>query len=441
MSASHPTEQQVESREERGEYRPKLLFLAYYFPPLNSSGCVRTWNIAKYLARSGWDVTVVTPDPSLWRKINDQNQVDADLFQEGIHRIPTGHGWRCLSPWDLKSWNGKLGWLVGGTCRQIARRLGIEMVIGWEREVEHACLSLSRNDVDVILASGPPFISFRLARSLSKRLERPYVLDYRDPWAERRGFNLRNWKVSTNEQTEIYRGSSAATAISPSLLKSRFSPDLKTRVITNGFDPEELRDIPPYQFGHFAIVYAGNFYPPRRVITPVMAALRDLHVKESGATIPWMFHYYGVHGEHVQDEADKFGLIEKVVIHEKVSRREALSVVRGAGASIVITSVLEDKANRDGSIITGKLFEAVGLGTPVLFVGPSGSDADEIIENTGLVRKVRAKDVEMMATFFREVMSGKVPPIKSPHTYAWPNLIKELDAILRNTLRRGPSLN
>ena len=30
---------------------PRLLFLASFFPPLRTSGCVRAWNIARYLAQ------------------------------------------------------------------------------------------------------------------------------------------------------------------------------------------------------------------------------------------------------------------------------------------------------------------------------------------------------------------------------------------------------
>jgi hypothetical protein len=47
--------------------RPKLLFLVWNFTPVQTIGSVRTWNIAKHLARLGWDVTVVTPEPKLWR--------------------------------------------------------------------------------------------------------------------------------------------------------------------------------------------------------------------------------------------------------------------------------------------------------------------------------------------------------------------------------------
>lgn len=440
MNASHPTKQQVKLPEERGEYRPKLLFLAYYFPPLNSSGCIRTWNIAKYLARSGWDVTVVTPDPSLWRKVNDQNQVDADLLQEGIRRIPTGHRWRCLSPWDLKSLNGTLGRLVGGTCRRIARRLGIEMVIGWEREVESACASLSHNDVDVILASGPPFISFRLARSLSKRLERPYVLDYRDPWVTGAGSTRLRTRSIMNDERRILQESSAVTVISPSLLDSRIDLGSKKHVITNGFDPEEMRGVIPYNFGHFAIVYTGVFYPPSRVITPLMAALRRLkeHPFPEGSEFNnWKFHYFGPNVDHVLCEANSYGIADRVCIHGRVPRAEALAAVRGSSLTVVITSVLDGCNGQSSGTITGKLFEPLGMGVPILLVAHAGSDVEMIIRNHKSVGLVPARDIEGMTSFIKEVMAGKIPRDRVAETYAWPNVITSLQRILQRVMLAG----
>lgn len=409
--------------------RPKLLFLAYYFPPLNSSACVRTWNIAKYLSRCGWDVTVVTPDPSLWRKVNDSSQVDADLGRERIGRLSTGHRWRFLSPDDLKCWNHNLGWLIGGMCRIIARHLGLEMLAGWAREVEIGCAALSHKDVDVILASGPPFVSFRLAKSLSDRLGCPYVLDYRDPWGVRRRSNAPE-KGIPGEENEIVEASSAVTVISPALLNGRVSPGPKLYVITNGFDPEELARVQPHRFGHFAIVYAGNFYFPIRVITPVMQAIKRLKEKQTAGQAEWRFHYYGVHGDHVRQEAERFGVMDNVLLHGKVTRGEALSAVRGASVAVVVTALQAE--------VPGKLFEALGMRAPVLVVGPSGADLDVIAATTGLVRKLVAEDIEGMTTFFQEVMSGKMPAVKSPDAYAWPNLIKGFDAVLRKTIRTGP---
>jgi glycosyltransferase involved in cell wall biosynthesis len=416
-------------QERQAVPRPKLLFLAYYFPPLNSSACVRTWNIAKYLSRCGWDVTIVTPDPSLWRKTNSSSQVDAELDRERIRRLCTGHRWRCLSPWDLKCWDGHAGRLFGGLCRVVARRLGLDMLAGWANEVEIGCGGLSRKDVDVILASGPPFVSFRLAKSLSERLGCPYVLDYRDPWTVRRRSNA-SGKGIPAEERGIVEGSSAVTVISPSLLSGRVSPGPKLHVITNGYDPEELARVQPHRFGHFAIVYTGNFYFPIRVITPVMQAIKHLKKDEQGGHAEWKFHYYGVHGEHVCQEAERFGVMDKVVVHGKVTRDEALSAVRGAGVAVVVTALQAE--------VPGKLFEALGLRVPVLVVGPTGSDLDVIALTAGLVRKCTAGDIEGMTTFIQEVMSGQIPAAKRPDAYAWPTLITDLETVLRKTLRPDP---
>ena len=70
--------------------RPRLLYLAYAFPPLNTVGCGRAWNTAMYLSRLEWDVTVVTPDPSLWQKVEDASGVNLRIEQEGLRRIPHG---------------------------------------------------------------------------------------------------------------------------------------------------------------------------------------------------------------------------------------------------------------------------------------------------------------------------------------------------------------
>jgi len=57
-------------------------------------------------------------------------------------------------------------------------------------------------------------------------------------------------------------------------LDRRFALGRKLQVVTNGCDPEELEETKPHDFGNFAFVCTGNFYPPKRVMSPVMAALR-----------------------------------------------------------------------------------------------------------------------------------------------------------------------
>lgn len=413
---------------------PRLLFLTWHFPPVKAVACVRTWNIAKYLARLGWDVTVVTPNPSLRRYLENPEETEVNLKREGIRCILSGHQWRFLMPGPLKCWDRGLGWFAGGVCRRMTRYIGIDSGIGWVKPAEQACCNLTGQDVDIILASGPPFAAFVLAKRLSDRLGRPYVLDYRDPWVGFPHALYPDRSPTIREEERILANCAAVTIVSPSwasAMKGRLKLGSRLHVVTNGYDPEELEEVEPHNFGHFAIVYAGSFYPPKRVISPVMAVLRRLNENIDSKSCEWYFHYYGVGGKHVCSEAKRFGVMERVVLHGSVPRAEVLSAVRGAGVTVVITSVTEATTMEDNGIVTGKIFEALGLRTPILLVAPSGSDARSIAETTELVQSFTGSEIDNMALFLKNMMLGRVLERKDVDAYAWTNIVQKLDAVLR----------
>jgi glycosyltransferase involved in cell wall biosynthesis len=416
--------------------RPRLLFLAYYFPPVNSAGCVRTWNIAKHLSRAGWDVKVVTPHPSVWRRIEDETQTVIDLEKEGIQRVLTGHRSRYLLPGHLRVPNEGIAWLAGGLCRQVARYLEIDPAKGWAAEVLQSCKNLSGDDADVILASGSPFSAFGLAYKLSRHIGRPYIMDYRDPWTGN-PHSVRCSRPTTIQlERQLLSNSAAVTIVSPSLavdLDYRFHLGSKLKVISNGFCPEDLNMVHPFRFDHFAIVYTGEFYPPKRVISPLAAALQQLK-RSKTAHRPWRFHYYGSNESHVRDAANRFGLTQEVVLHGKVSRREALSAVRGADVAVVITSVEEQGSLLERGIVTGKLFEAIGLGTPTLLISPPGGDVEAIVAETGLARCYAGNDIAGISSLLEQAMLGDLPVPKRPEAYSWPVIVQDLDALLREVV-------
>jgi len=426
--------------KERLNRRPRLLFLAYFFPPAAESGCVRSWNIAKYLTRLGWDVTVVTPHESVWRHAENAESIRADLEREGIRYIVTSHRLRCLSPNRLNCWNRGIAWFIGGACRKTARWLGISQEIGWIKAAQQACSGLTAKDVDVILATGGPFIVFRLAKRLSDRLGRPYVLDYRDPWTQNPHANRSADKATIREEARLLTGAAAATIVSgswASALNSRFCLGRKLHILSNGYDPGEFETVKPYDFGHRAIVYAGSFYPPKRVISPVLAALKRLKGQTSNGSEGWFFHYFGEAGNHVLSEAERIGVVDRVVLHGKVSRAEVQSAVRGASVTVVITTVSEEGTEEDRGIVTGKIFEALGLGAPILLIAPPGSDAEDVLQVAGMGVRVSGKDVHGITRFL--VNSTRIMRrLGSDHEqYAWPGLAKKLDTILREVIVRS----
>lgn len=417
--------------------RPKLLFLACYFPPAHLIASVRTWNIAKYMARIGWEVTVVTPEPELWRYTDQPQRVRTDLAREGIRQILTGHDWAFLAPHDMACSNSGLGWFTGGICRAAARKMGINDHMGWIKAAERACLNLVPEDVDLIFASGPPFPAFTVAQRLSHRLQRPYVLDYRDRWTPVLHLIEALQSGVCRLEAQLLEGAAAVTTTSRSLafdLDSRYKIGRKVRVVTNGFDPEDLTGVKPHHFDHCAIVYAGVFHPPERVITPVMAALKKLAGK--GKSGDWSFHYYGDYDRHVAEEAEKFGVTGRVKLHGRVSRSEVLSAISGANVAVVITSVFENPSLLINAI-PGKLYEVIGLGTPILLIAPAESDAESIVEPTGLGRAFRAHDSEGIASFLEQLMSGARVEKKNTDWLRWDSLAEQLDGVLREQLSQS----
>ena len=436
-----PTATDSHQRTGSPERRPRLLYLARNFPPATTPACVRTWNCAKYLTRLGWEVIVVTLNPLVWRRIDNPNETSAALDNEGIQRILTDHRWRWLDPEWLDCWDYGPGPYLGGLGRKIFRYLGIDSGIGWVLPAEQACSNLTAKDIDLILATGAPFAAFELAHSLSKRLKRPYVLDYRDPWT-RNPHSSRKTPLpnSLRKETRLLADCTAVTIVSSSwgkVLDDHFRVGSKLHIISNGFDPEELEEVAPHEFGHFAIVYTGNFYPPKRVISPIFKALSRLKESKIDPLEEWYFHYYGPREKYVREEAIRFGILERVILHGTVPRSEALAAVRGAGTVVVITSVANEITSGDKGIVTSKIFDALGLGARMLLISPPGSDVEAITENNKLVNRFEANNTDGMARFLKDMLGRPVSEIRICEDYAWTNIAKKLDSVLRSALDSG----
>jgi glycosyltransferase involved in cell wall biosynthesis len=211
-----------------------------------------------------------------------------------------------------------------------------------------------------------------------------------------------------------------------------FGVEGKTYVVTNGYDAGEMNGTRGERFDHFAIVYTGQFYPPISVVTPIMALLASLKAIRGRPVPGWAFHYYGDAKDYIQNEAVRFGVAEQVVIHGHVPRGESLAAVRGAGIAVVLTSVKSDSTLEERGIVTGKIFEAIGLSTPILLIAPPGGDAEVILETAGAGKRYEGGDIDGMTDYVLQVMGGFRPVKRRPEEYEWGNVAKRLDRVLRS---------
>jgi len=218
------------------ERQPRLLFLSYFFPPFHTVASIRSANLAKYLARSGWDLTVVTPHPSFIKNRDGSETALREIEALGVKRIHTGHRLRFLPVDCVTHRYGAMARPLASLGRRLVWRLGLDYFVGWIPEAMKACRGFGHDDVELILATGGPWSVFYVAERLGRRLQRPFVLDYRDFWTT--GDQVDPLQNGHNRRLEarIAARSAAVSVISPSLASSlveRFHIGSKLRIVPN----------------------------------------------------------------------------------------------------------------------------------------------------------------------------------------------------------------
>jgi glycosyltransferase involved in cell wall biosynthesis len=165
---------------------PRILYLAFFFPPSRSSGVYRARATAGHLAAAGWDVTVYTaPREFFTRYIGS---VDPSLEQEADERIKVRRPGMGYFRWerDIRRYGrfrANMPILANAGYNWTQRRFFPEHYASWiPHVVARALREHARKRFDLVLATGNPFASFAAAYWLHKLTGVPYALDYRDSW-------------------------------------------------------------------------------------------------------------------------------------------------------------------------------------------------------------------------------------------------------------------
>ncbi|CAL9412642.1 glycosyltransferase [Streptomyces sp. enrichment culture] len=170
----------------RSERRPRVLYLAFYFPPSRASGVYRARATANHLVEKGWDVTVcAAPLDFLYNVIGS---VDEELSKTVDPRIHVERPSLNQYTWqqDLRdySWLRRSFPLMAKRVYMFSQtKLFPERYSSWAWASVTRALKLHAKDrFDVVVATGNPFASFGAAWLFNKVTGVPYVMDYRDSW-------------------------------------------------------------------------------------------------------------------------------------------------------------------------------------------------------------------------------------------------------------------
>jgi glycosyltransferase involved in cell wall biosynthesis len=167
--------------------------------------------------------------------------------------------------------------------------------------------------------------------------------------------------------------------------------DSKTGVITNGFSREFYEKVAvPQDLSHeFVLGYVGSMYW-KYDLSALIAVLNNLCSSVPGFADSFRFRICGRVDEQLRSllAAASFG--DRVEFVGYRSYLESLAVMRSSSALLLY--VIDSE--RGKNIPTGKLYEYLGAGRPILALAPQDSDAAKIIRETEGGTVVAPNDAE-----------------------------------------------
>jgi len=396
-----------------------VVLVAYYFPPLGGSGVQRVAKWARYLPEAGWDVTVLTVEPGAYFAF-DETLLD-EVKDAGIRIVRT----RTLDPTSTRK--GKrpvrqlserkrriLTWLTGFFFLPDNKR-------GWRRNARSAFdLVTETGPVDVVLSSAPPYTALMVGDELAAHLGVPHVVDYRDDWVDNPRHRYptlyhKRWHIRT--EGEILARSALVLTINDTIagLVRKRKSDAAVEVVPQGYDPEDFPSVRVERpsDGKIRIVYAGMFYDAQQPDTLLQAASRLLEEQPSLRN-RMELRFVGLFPDGKTGLISAYGLQDVVTLTGYKSHQDTVEELQQADILWMIVG------HQPGGhmISTGKLFEYMGSGRPILALAPEG-EVRSALQGYGAAWTVDPADVGAIAQALGELMqlaiSGELP-VGSP---AW----------------------
>ena len=244
---------------------------------------------------------------------------------------------------------------------------------------------LKDHPVDAIISTGPPHSMHLIAMKLKGALRLPWIADFRDPWTEIDYYNdlhLTRWADRKHHRLEheVLTKADKVVTVAPDgarRLENLGAKDVVT--IYNGFDRDDNTQLTVEASESFTLTYLGvlskvqnpeNFWQAMGELVQANPTFRDsLRIKMIGQIDQSVVQSIKTHG------LDEYTVFSPYIPHDKVSAAHRNSTA-------LLLFLMPDSEPRSKGLLTGKLFEYLASGRPILCIGPEDGDAAKILSET-----------------------------------------------------------
>ena len=356
-----------------------VLMIMENFAPENNCGAIPNTKLAKYLVREGLDVTLVTkaitPEMNL-----DENLVPGEMDDMRVLRVEYGS----LFADTVQAYRNKITdsgvKLKMKSERRPVRAFAVSVLketYFWLRKQDwlHSAGKLINKELgnahfDCIYSTYPDQAAHDLAKKLMKKgMADRWIADFRDPMYYEYHDSFANAQKQ-RQQIAFERQADHVTIVSEDGLSKFLCDDIpadKFTYIPNGYDPEDF-DQGQLSGGKngdvLRIFYAGTLYAGRRDFSPMFRALSELSAEGQIDLDHVRIEYAGNEWAVMRSFAENYGIEAQCVNYGFITRKQVMEILGEVDCSGVCTH----NTAVDKGVVTGKVFELLLVGKPIIAV-------------------------------------------------------------------------
>jgi len=417
----------------------KVLIITYYWPPAGGSGVQRWLKFVKYLQNFNIEPIVYTisnPDyPIEDHSLLDEIPKNIEILKQPI--------WE---PTDLLFWKKNLQYKRG--ISNASKSSFLSFVRGnffipdpklfWIKpSVKYLQKFLNKTAVDVIISSGPPHSMHLIAQKLHQKNEVKWLADFRDPWSDiyyNKGFKELSFARNKNKKLEelVLKSADCVLTVSNTLKKEFSKSANRVELLTNGFDDEFIKSSKVALDEKFTISYIGML-PKQSTPEILFRVLQLLCSQNKNFKNDLQLNFIGDISDSVKRAVFKNQLANNTRFINYVDHLKAIEYQRKA--QVLLLLIPNIKKNK--GILTGKLFEYLIAGRPILAIGPEDGDLAQILKDSNVGVVVDFENEEKIASEILKLYdlykNGNLKmSAKNIHKYNRKEITKKLASIINS---------
>lgn len=362
----------------------KVLIVTYYWPPAGGPGVQRWLKFANNLPNFDIEPHVLIPKEPNYAIIDNslENEISSkiNVISHPIFEIS-----------DFLPFKNYFNSFRSGNISQISDQSFFEKIlfflrgnlfipdlkIFWRKKaVKFLNTYLQKNKIDTIVTTGPPHSIHLIGLDIKKEFDINWIADFRDPWLMLNSNTKFHFLSQTRSKHLKFRNMVLQNAnkviVTSEKLKNYYNKFSSNIVkITNGYERTNLK----YDLDkNFTITHVGSLYPDRNPEI-LWEVLENMCINIKGFEDHFKLQLIGNIDKKIEKRLNISKFAKCVSYKRYIPEKDTRSYIFSSQLLLMVESI----ENLMSYVIPGKFFNYLNSKRPIIAIGPSDSEIEQIM--------------------------------------------------------------